>query len=94
MITKDQLKETFRKTRTLTIEATNRIIKGQQVKEGQMFEYLQERIESTQIACLDLKNEMDTPSMRSYEPGFYEKLFAELHAEEEMLEAIAAKLKL
>lgn len=73
--------------------AINRVLKDEPIQPGNMIQYLEARHHSLLVAGSDLKHEMSIPEIRSFEPGFYEQLFAELDAEIDMVESIIAKLK-
>lgn len=73
-------------------DAINRVLKDQLIQPGDMIRYLEARHQSLIVAGSDLNHEMSIPELRSFEPGFYEKLFAELDAEVEMIESILTNL--
>lgn len=73
--------------------AINRVLKDEPIQPGNMIQYLEEMHQSLLVAGCDLKHEMSIPEIRSFEPGFYEKLFAELAAEVDMVKSIIEKLK-
>lgn len=72
---------------------TNRVIQGNHIKDGGMIEYLESRLHYIQCSGSDLKHELAMGCDKEMEPGFYEKLFAELDAEIEMVNSIIEKLK-
>lgn len=79
-----------------TIEAAsfaiNCVLKDELIQPGDMIQYLKARHHNLMCAGLDLKNEMSIIDLGTVEPGFYEKVFAELDAEVEMVKSIIAKL--
>lgn len=74
-------------------DTINRVLQENHIQPGNMIEYLESRLHYIQCSGLDLKHEVEMGCADQMEPGFYEKLFAELNAETEMLKSIIAKLK-
>ena len=74
-------------------DTINRVLQENHIQPGSMIEYLESRLHYIQCSGLDLKHEVEMGLAEKAEPGFYEKLFAELNAEMEMVESIIAKLK-
>ena len=81
------------KVRASHDDAVNRVMQNNHIIPGHMIEYLESRRHYILCSFGDLKHEMSIPEFRSYEPGFYEKLFAELDAELKMVNSIIVKLK-
>lgn len=73
--------------------AINRVLKDEPIQPGNMIQYLEEKRQSLLVVGCDLKHEVAMGLAEKVEPGFYEKLFAELHAEVDMVTSIIETLK-
>ena len=73
--------------------AINRVLKDEPIQPGNMIQYLEEKRQSLLVVGCDLKHEVAMGLAEKVEPGFYEKLFAELHAEVDMVTSIIDTLK-
>ena len=74
-------------------DTINRVLQENHIQPGKMIEYLESRLHYIQCSGLDLKHEVEMGCADQMEPGFYEKLVAELDAEIEMVNSIIEKLK-
>lgn len=73
--------------------AINRVLKDEPIQPGNMIQYLEEKRQSLLVVGCDLKHEVAMGLAEKVELGFYEKLFAELHAEVDMVTSIIETLK-
>ncbi len=92
------VKENKMNNQTIKVAAShndhiNRVIQGNHIQPGNMIDYLESRLHYIQCSGLDLKHEVEMGLPETVEPGFYEKLFAELAAEVDMVKSIIEKLK-
>lgn len=71
----------------------NRVLQGNHIQPGNMIDYLESRLHYIYCSWSDLKHEVEMGLAEKVEPGFYEKLFAELAAEVDMVKSIIEKLK-
>lgn len=92
------VKENKMNNQTIKVAAShndhiNRVIQGNHIQPGNMIDYLESRLHYIQCSGLDLKHEVEMGLAETVEPGFYEKLFAELDAEIDMVKSIIDTLK-